>query len=412
MEDIDVEVPEFFICPISLQIMKDPVIAITGITYDRESIEHWLFKGQNTTCPVTKQPLPTESDLIPNHTLRRLIQAWCIQNGTDPIPNPKPLLNKCYVLNLIRDLWLPKLQLQALRKLEVLAVDQNERNRKCMVEAGLTKAVLSLIVTCYRKAQITGLQEALSILYHVRNSTPQTKLLLIQNDQIVDSLTWVLGLPDIDNINDDHVTSIKIHALLLLKTITEKANTKVLQRLKPEFFDRIVRVIKQGMVSQQGINAALNVMLEACPWGRNRMMMVEAGAIFELIELEMGAPEKRTTELIFGILFHLCSCADGRAQFLSHAGGIALVTKRILKVSPAADDRAMLIISLICRFSGTNMVLQEMLKVGTVAKLFMVFQVDCASYLKDKAKEILRTHSHVWKDSPCIERALLTRYAT
>jgi hypothetical protein len=69
----DIEVPYYFICPISLQIMKDPVTAITGITYDRESIEHWLFISKNTTCPVTKQPLPRDSGLTPNHTLRRLI---------------------------------------------------------------------------------------------------------------------------------------------------------------------------------------------------------------------------------------------------------------------------------------------------------------------------------------------------
>ncbi|GAY32906.1 hypothetical protein CUMW_004710 [Citrus unshiu] len=71
----DIEIPEYFICPISLQIMKDPVTAITGITYDRESIEHWLFQGNNNAeCPVTKQPLPKDSDLTPNHTLRRLVR--------------------------------------------------------------------------------------------------------------------------------------------------------------------------------------------------------------------------------------------------------------------------------------------------------------------------------------------------
>ncbi|GMJ03356.1 plant U-box 23 [Hibiscus trionum] len=85
----DIEVPTYFICPISLQIMKDPVTAATGITYDRESIEHWLLTCKNTTCPVTQQPLPPDSDLTPNHTLRRLIQAWCIDNaslGVDRIP--------------------------------------------------------------------------------------------------------------------------------------------------------------------------------------------------------------------------------------------------------------------------------------------------------------------------------------
>ena len=142
-------------------------------------------------------------------------------------------------------------------------------------------------------------------------------------------------------------------------------------------------------------------------------MVIESGAVFELIELELGSPEQKTSELILGILFHLCSCADGRAQFLSHSASVALITKRLLTVSPTADDRALLIISLICKFSGTPLVLQEMLRVGTFAKLCMVLQGDCATYLKNKAKEILREHSNVWKNSPCIEvnaLNLLSRY--
>lgn len=140
------------------------------------------------------------------------------------------------------------------------------------------------------------------------------------------------------------------------------------------------------------------------------MMMIEAGAVFELIELELNIPEKKTTELILGILFHLCSCADGRAQLLNHAAGVAVITRRILNVSNTADDRAILIISVISKYSGTNGVQQEMLRVGTVVKLCMVLQADCAVHLKDKAREILRTHFDVWKDSPCIDLPTLTRY--
>ncbi|BBH07559.1 hypothetical protein Prudu_019533 [Prunus dulcis] len=137
--------------------------------------------------------------------------------------------------------------------------------------------------------------------------------------------------------------------------------------------------------------------------------MVDAGAVYELIELEFEAPEKKTTELIFGILFHLCSCADGRAQFVSHKGGIFVVSNRLLKVSPSADDRVVLILSLICKYSGTNMVLQEMLEVGAVYRLCTLLQVDCAPYLKDKARQILRSHYEEWKKCPCLGISLHPR---
>ena len=406
----DIEIPEYFICPISLQIMKDPVTAITGITYDRESIEHWLFRGNNNAeCPVTKQPLPKDLDLTPNHTLRRLIQAWCADNsayGIDRIPTPKAPLSKLQIIKLIKDLWKPELQTKTLIRLEVFAAE-NERNRKCMAEAGVPRALLTYIVKCCDKNQVGGLEGALIILHFFKITSEYMKLSAFEIDKIVESFTWVLAL---DDESIENHKEIKSHALRILKNIIQAASSKFLQRLKPQFFQNIIRVLKQRVIAQQGVNAALQLMLDACPSGRNRMMMVESGAVFELIELELTASEKKTTELILGILFHLCSCADGRAQFLSHRAAIAVVTKRIMQVSPAADDRAILILSLICKFSGNfNFVVQEMLRVGTVSKLCSFLQVDCAAYLKDKAREILRSHYDEWKDSPCIDASVLSR---
>ncbi|MBA0713291.1 hypothetical protein Golax_012333 [Gossypium laxum] len=408
MEDIDVEVPKYFICPISLQIMRDPVTAITGITYDRESIEQWLLKGKSTNCPVTQQPLPTVSDLTPNHTLRRLIQAWCNENaslGVDRIPTPKPSIDKFHFLKLIKQLQHPDSKMKALKELDLLAA-KNERNRKYMVEAGVPKAMLSFIVDCFKEDCVSGLEEALSVLFLIRIPSAEAKLLPKQNDQIIKSLIWVLGCEFNTQV------MVKSHAVSALKSIIETASSVVLERLEPKFFEMIVGVLKQctTRITQQGINSALHVLLDACPWGRNRLMMVESGAVSALIELELGSPEKRTTELILGILFHLCSCADGRAEFLRHKGGIAVVTKRIMRVSPAADDRAVLILSLISKFSATSWVVHEMLEVGTVTKLCMLLQLDCATYLKEKTMEVLRSHSDDWLKFPCIDKTVLTRY--
>lgn len=408
MEDIDVEVPKYFICPISLQIMRDPVTAITGITYDRESIEQWLLKGRSTNCPVTQQPLPTLSDLTPNHTLRRLIQAWCNENaslGVDRIPTPKPSIDKFHFLRIIKELQHPDSKMKALKELDLLAA-KNERNRKYMVEAGVPKAMLSFIVNCFKEDCVSGLEEALSVLFLIRIPSAEAKVLPKQNDEIIKSLIWVLGSEFKTQV------MVKSHAVSAVKSIIETASSVVLERLEPKFFEMIVGFLKQctTRMSQQGINSALHVLLDACPWGRNRLMMVESGAVSTLIELELGSPEKRTTELILGILFHLCSCADGRAEFLRHKGGIAVVTKRIMRVSPAADDRAVLILSLISKFSATSWVVHEMLEVGTVIKLCMLLQLDCATYLKEKTTEILRSHSDHWFKFPCIDKTVFTRY--
>ncbi|XP_025012157.2 E3 ubiquitin-protein ligase PUB24 [Ricinus communis] len=403
----EVQIPEYYLCPISLQIMKDPVTTITGITYDRESIEQWLrtTAKDTPTCPFTKQPLPRDADLTPNHMLLRLIQAWCTanaKNGIDPIPTPKPSLSKTYVLKLVKDLQVPYLCVQALKKMEALATE-NERNRACMMEAGVAKGLVPFVIRCFKERMIKGIEEALKILDLTWNSSEEIKLLIKDNYDFIDSLIWVSGC------NMDNHVVVKIQSMLVLKKTIELATTSLLERLKPDFFRGIVRVLKEN-ISQQALKSALLILIEVCPWGRNRIKIVEAKAVFVLIELELEKPEKNITELIFNLLAQLCSCADGREQLLKHAGSIAMISKRILRVSPATDDRAVHVLGLVSKFYATNEVLVEMLSVGAVSKLCMVIQADCASYLKQKAREILRLRSNVWNNSPCIAVYLLTRY--
>ncbi|MBA0613608.1 hypothetical protein Godav_014005 [Gossypium davidsonii] len=75
--------PEELRCPISLQLMYDPVIIASGQTYERICIEKWLGDGHDT-CPKTQQRLPHLS-LTPNYCVKGLIASWCEQNG---VPNP------------------------------------------------------------------------------------------------------------------------------------------------------------------------------------------------------------------------------------------------------------------------------------------------------------------------------------
>ncbi|KAK4396040.1 U-box domain-containing protein 16 [Sesamum angolense] len=71
----EVNVPADFRCPISLDLMRDPVVVSTGQTYDRSSITMWIESG-HATCPKTGQPL-AHTQLIPNLALKNLIAMWC-----------------------------------------------------------------------------------------------------------------------------------------------------------------------------------------------------------------------------------------------------------------------------------------------------------------------------------------------
>ncbi|KAI3525764.1 hypothetical protein L1887_04830 [Cichorium endivia] len=71
----DLTIPADFRCPISLDLVRDPVVVSTGQTYDRASINLWIESG-HTTCPKTGQTLD-HTGMIPNRALRNLIIMWC-----------------------------------------------------------------------------------------------------------------------------------------------------------------------------------------------------------------------------------------------------------------------------------------------------------------------------------------------
>ncbi|THU68187.1 hypothetical protein C4D60_Mb08t01270 [Musa balbisiana] len=79
--------PEEFRCPISLQLMYDPVIISSGQTYERACIEKWFSNG-HVTCPKTQQHL-SHLCLTPNQCVKGLIAIWCEQHGV-PVPDGAP----------------------------------------------------------------------------------------------------------------------------------------------------------------------------------------------------------------------------------------------------------------------------------------------------------------------------------
>ncbi|XP_059291865.1 U-box domain-containing protein 6-like isoform X1 [Lycium ferocissimum] len=87
--------PEELRCPISLQLMYDPVIIASGQTYERIFIERWFSDGHNS-CPKTQQELP-HLGLTPNYCVKGLVASWCEQNGISiPEGPPESLdLNYC-----------------------------------------------------------------------------------------------------------------------------------------------------------------------------------------------------------------------------------------------------------------------------------------------------------------------------
>ena len=62
---------ESLLCPISQELLTDPVSSPYGHCYQREAIEAWLDK--HNTCPFTGKPLE-KSQLVPCYTIKNIVQ--------------------------------------------------------------------------------------------------------------------------------------------------------------------------------------------------------------------------------------------------------------------------------------------------------------------------------------------------
>jgi hypothetical protein len=74
--------PDEFLCPISCEIMEEPVTTLAGNTYENTHIMAWFRTHQ--TDPLTNTKLSSKR-LVPNNSLRSQIQAWTQANPREQL---------------------------------------------------------------------------------------------------------------------------------------------------------------------------------------------------------------------------------------------------------------------------------------------------------------------------------------
>ncbi|KAJ3672318.1 hypothetical protein LUZ60_007039 [Juncus effusus] len=145
-------IPNEFLCPISLEIMLDPVIIATGQTYERRSIQQWIDAGHRS-CPKTRKAL-NHLQLAPNYALRNLILQWCEKHKVE-LQAKEPIIerdevetkdHKEEIASLVQDLSSIHLDVQrkAVKKIRMLS-KENPENRVLVAENGGISALVSML---------------------------------------------------------------------------------------------------------------------------------------------------------------------------------------------------------------------------------------------------------------------------
>lgn len=80
-------IPDHFICPISQDIMTDPVLTPYGVSYERNEIVKWI--NVHHCDPINRSQSLQISQLVPNLALKGMIEQWNLQNSQTQIKRQK-----------------------------------------------------------------------------------------------------------------------------------------------------------------------------------------------------------------------------------------------------------------------------------------------------------------------------------
>lgn len=392
-----VVVPMLYRCPISLELMKDPVTLCTGQTYDRASIEQWLEAG-NTTCPATMQQLET-LDIVPNHTLRRLIEEWCAKHSFSlvRVSPPKPFLDPKAVATLVQEVSQAVDPLPALQKVRNLVRD-GERSRRCVRDCGGVPALVSLLSNQENQddqetvsgsvSSTMAAEEALAILAAL---APVCDNELIQNSlvsgsEVATSLALFICTGSLDA---------KVNAARIVAAILEAdCEIQFSKEEGPKVFESLGKMLREDLYPK-AIKASLKVLLDLCKFEWNRDLVVAAGITAPLIEL-LPELQKSNAEQALGILELLSTTVRGSAAIADHDLAMAVFVSQFHTISILATEHIVSILWSLCKASRDSIVAAQ--QAGMFAPLLLLLQVDCAPRTRQKCSELLKQMKSSWND--------------
>ncbi|KAI4317042.1 hypothetical protein L6164_024953 [Bauhinia variegata] len=160
-----------FVCPLTKQVMRDPVTLENGQTFEREAIEKWFKEckesGRKPVCPLTLKELRS-TELNPSIALRNTIEEWTARNEAAQLDMAQRSLN----------IGSPENEtLQALRYVQHIC-QRGQSNKRVVRNAGLIPMIVDMLKSSSRKVR----SRALETLRTVVEEDDENKEILAEGD--------------------------------------------------------------------------------------------------------------------------------------------------------------------------------------------------------------------------------------
>ncbi|EFJ37619.1 hypothetical protein SELMODRAFT_75609 [Selaginella moellendorffii] len=398
-------IPDEYKCPISLELMRDPVIIATGQTYDRSSIQRWVEAG-NITCPKSGQKL-IHMTLIPNFALRSLIAQWCEKNkvpfwmsgkdsratvGVDHIANAQATIAAARMTAsfLVGKLAMgpPDIQRQAAYELRLLAKIGME-NRRCIAEAGAIPFLVSLLLSRDASAQENAITALLNLSIFDSNKS------LIMTAGALDPIVVVLC--------NGHSTEARENAAATIFSLSTSDENKVAIGNKGQAIPALVELLQKG--TQTGKKDAVSALFNLSLLDENKEKVVQAGAVTSLVEnLEQYMDDEGNAELLENslALLGLLAASEPGAKSIARSSAMSFLVRILESGSPREKENATGVLLALCR-GGDHSVVRCLLTVpGSITALHSLL-ASGSSRAKRKATSLMKILQN-WdpsnKDSP------------
>ncbi|KAI3793468.1 hypothetical protein L1987_36087 [Smallanthus sonchifolius] len=288
-------IPDDFRCPISLELMKDPVIVSTGQTYERSSIQKWLDAGHKT-CPKTQQTL-LHTALTPNYVLKSLIALWCDSNGVElPKSNNKrgSECDRTVIGSLLQKLVIGDSdeQRSAAGELRLLA-KRNADNRVCIAEAGAIPLLVELLSSRDGRTQEHAVTALLNLSINEAN-----KGIIVS----------VGAIPEIVDVLKNGSTEARENAAATLFSLSVVDENKVAIGAAGAI-PPLIDLLQDG--TPRGKKDAATAIFNLCIYQGNKVRAVRAGIVTPLMRLLKDASGGMMDEAL-AILAILASHHEGK----------------------------------------------------------------------------------------------------
>ncbi|XP_073387211.1 uncharacterized protein [Physcomitrium patens] len=383
------DAPWEYLCPITRELMVDPVTLSTGQTYDRAPITTWINNG-HYTCPVTGLTI-TSTDLVPNHALRHAIGRWADDHAIKlPESMPVPAIvqrivaptqrllewgqclpdAKAPVVVAVRSLYRGNSREQeaALEEIYTIAKDGGEESRCIIAEVGVIPALIFLLqngtllarelaAKCLRflcrstntmitQAATSGIPFLVSLLHQGTLDACEAAAgalvnLSARNEAnkltiaAAGAIPWLIRMLDGKGMFSSFTTQEIASAALCNLAVNEQNRDEV---AKGGAIPKLIQVVSDCPTPEAGEYAAHALGSLSCDNFENASLMIAAGAAEVLIAMAgPGTPwtQEAAARAIRNISFH-----ESLRPALVEAGAVQQLNALLEYSTPRAADAA------------------------------------------------------------------------